>query len=173
MFRSPLEDWSFTARRRGTLMHHCLECLQVSGIGRDSARRDAELAAARGLSTFPLPVPDREEALADITEALAWYAAQPETPHWLAFGTPEHALLDSEGRQSRVDLLVDDGRELVAIEYKTGTPGALPAPEHRDQLSRYLHLLSEASDLPVRGVLVYLDRRTIIPLHHEEGNCHA
>ncbi len=173
MFRSPLEDWTFTARRRGTLMHHCLECLQVSGIGEVSARRDAELAAARGLSTFPLPVPDREEAMADITESLAWYAAQPETPHWLAFGTPEHALLDSEGRQSRVDLLVDDGRELVAIEYKTGTPGALPAPEHRDQLSRYLHLLSEASVLPVRGVLVYLDRRTIIPLHLEEGNCHA
>ena len=173
MFRSPLEDWTFTARRRGTLMHHCLECLQVSGIGEASARRDAELAAARGLSTFPLPVPDKESMLADITETLAWYAAQPETPHWLAFGTPEHALLDSSGHQFRVDLLVDDGRELVAIEYKTGTQGSLPAPEHKEQLSRYLTLLSEASALPVRGVLVYLDRRTLIPLHLEEGNCHV
>ena len=173
MFRSPLEDWSFTARRRGTLVHHCLECLQVSGIGRDSARRDAKLAAARGLSTFPLPVPDKEAVLADITEDLAWYAALPETPHWLACGTPEHPLLDSEGRQFRVDLLVDDGHELVAVEYKTGTPGELPAPSHVEQLSRYLNLLREASDLPVRGVLVYLDRRTLIPLEYADGASHA
>ena len=173
MFRSPLEDWTFTARRRGTLVHHCLECLQVSGIGAASARRDAELAAARGLSTFPLPVPDKEAVLADITEDLAWYASLPETPHWLAFGTPEHAILDGEGRQFRVDLLVDDGRELVAVEYKTGTPGDLPAPAHAEQLSRYLRLLNEASDLPVRGVLVYLDRRTLIPLDSDDGDSHA
>ena len=164
MFRSPLEDWSFTARRRGTLIHHCLECLQVSGIGEVSARRDAELAAARGISTFPLPVPDKDAVMADIVEDLAWFAALPETPHWLAFGTPEHALLDGDGRQYRVDLLVDDGDKLTAIEYKTGTPGPLPAPAHQEQLSRYLRLLGEASGLPVRGVLVYLDRRQLIPL---------
>jgi hypothetical protein len=170
MFRSPLEDWTFTARRRGTLMHHCLECLQVSGIGAASARRDAELAAARGLSTFPLPVPDKEAVLADITEDLAWYAALPETPHWLAFGTPEHALLDGDGRQYRVDLLVDDGDRLTAVEYKTGTPGDLPAPAHVEQLSRYLRLLNEASGLPVRGVLVYLDRRQLIPLDNADAH---
>jgi hypothetical protein len=173
MFRSPLEDWSFTARRRGTLMHHCLECLQVSGIGKASARRDAELAAARGLSTFPLPVPDKETVLADLVEALTWYAALPETAHWLACGTPEHAMLDASGRQFRVDLLVDDGHELVAVEYKTGTQGELPAPAHVEQLSRYLRLLGEASDLPVRGVLVYLDRRTLIALDSADGDSHA
>jgi len=173
MFRSPLEDWTFTARRRGTLVHHCLECMQVSGLGRDSARRDAELAAARGLSTFPLPVPNKEAVLADIVEDLTWYASLPETPHWLACGTPEHAMLDADGRQFRVDLLVDDGRELVAVEYKTGTPGDLPAPAHVEQLSRYLRLLAEASDLPVRGVLVYLDRRALISLDSPDGACHA
>ena len=173
MFRSPLEDWTFTARRRGTLVHHCLECMQVSGLGRDSARRDAELAAARGLSTFPLPVPNKEAVLADIVENLTWYASLPETPHWLACGTPEHAMLDADGRQFRVDLLVDDGRELVAVEYKTGTPGDLPAPAHVEQLSRYLRLLAEASDLPVRGVLVYLDRRALITLDSPDGACHA
>ena len=172
MFRSPLEDWSFSARRRGTLMHHCLECLQVSGIGKDSARRDAELAAARGLSTFPLPVPDKDAVLSDIVEALTWYASLPDTPHWLACGTPEHAMLDAEGRQFRVDLLVDDGHELVAVEYKTGTQGELPAPAHVEQLSRYLRLLGEASDLPVRGVLVYLDRRTLIALDSADGDSH-
>ena len=164
MFRSPLEDWTFTPRRRGTLIHHCLESLQVSGVGEAAARRDAALAAARGISTFPLPVPDRETRQKDIEDMLCWYALQPETPHWLAFGTPEHALLDGEGRQFRVDLLVDDGRELVAVEYKTGTPGALPDPGHREQLSRYLRLLQEAGGMKVRGALVYLDRREIFQI---------
>ena len=59
---------------------------------------------------------------------------------------------------------MDDGRELVAVEYKTGTYGALPAPEHVSQLSRYLSLLGQASSLPVRGVLVYLDRRQMFPI---------
>ena len=125
---------------------------------------DAALAAARGISTFPLPVPDRETRQKDIEDMLCWYALQPETPHWLAFGTPEHALLDGEGRQFRVDLLVDDGRELVAVEYKTGTPGALPDPGHREQLSRYLRLLQEAGGMKVRGALVYLDRREIFQI---------
>lgn len=161
MFRSPLEDWTFTAKRRGILMHHCLESLQISGVGLASARRDAALAAARGISTFPLPIPGREAVQKEVEDALAWYASLPETPHWLAFGTPEHALLDGDGRQFRVDLLVDDGRELVAVEYKTGTPGELPSPDHIKQLSQYLGLLEQAGTLPVRGVLVYLDRREI------------
>ena len=164
MFRSPLEDWTFTPRRRGTLIHHCLESLQVSGIGEASARRDASLAAARGISTFPLPVPDKDRVQKEVEEILCWYALQPETPHWLAFGTPEHALLDSDGRQYRVDLLVDDGRELVAVEYKTGSLGELPLPEHEAQLLRYLRLLKQAGGMNVRGALVYLDRRNIFQI---------
>lgn len=164
MFRSPLEDWTFTPKRRGTLIHHCLESLQVSGVGEASARRDASLAASRGISTFPLPVPDRENVQKSVEDILCWYALQPETPHWLAFGTPEHALLDADGRQYRVDLLVDDGQELVAVEYKTGASGDLPLPEHEAQLSRYLRLLREAGGMRVRGALVYLDRREIFQI---------
>ena len=164
MFRSPLEDWTFTPKRRGALVHHCLESLQVSGVGEASARRDAALAASRGISTFPLPVPDRERVQKEVEEVLFWYAMQPETPHWLAFGTPEHALLDADGRQYRVDLLVDDGQELVAVEYKTGADGELPLPEHVSQLSRYLRLLQQAGGMKVRGALVYLDRRQTFPI---------
>jgi RecB family endonuclease NucS len=69
-----------------------------------------------------------------------------------------------------VDLLVDDGDRLTAVEYKTGTPGDLPAPAHVEQLSRYLRLLNEASGLPVRGVLVYLDRRQLIPLDNADAH---
>lgn len=167
IFRTPLQDWlgddaggrSVTAKRRGTLMHHCLERLRVTGHTAASARADAVQAVRHGLRTFPLPVPEPEATARDLTEALAWYAALPETGRHLAFGTPEHALLDAEGRAHRVDLLVDDGRELVAVEYKTGTSGALPDPEHVGQLRGYLDLLRAASGRPVRGELVYLDRR--------------
>ncbi|WP_273523162.1 UvrD-helicase domain-containing protein [Mailhella massiliensis] len=164
IFKNDLEDWTFTAKRRGTLIHHCLEGLQISGVGEASARRDAALAAARGISTFPLPVPDRENVQKEVEDCLAWYARLPETPHWLAFGTPEHSLLDGEGRQFRVDLLVDDGKELIAVEYKTGTSGDLPADGHRQQLLHYLDLLEKAMGQKARGALVYLDRREIFPI---------
>ena len=164
IFKNVLEDWTFTPKRRGSLIHHCLESLQISGVGKASAKHDAALAAARGITTFPLPVPDREQVQKEVEECLVWYAQLPETPHWLAFGTPEHSLLDGEGRQHRIDLLVDDGRELVAVEYKTGTDGKLPAPEHKEQLLRYLRLLEEAGGQKARGALVYLDRREIFPI---------
>lgn len=163
IFRSPLQDWTYTARRRGTLMHHCLEMLHLTG----KPALDAATAARHGLDTFPLPVPDREAVEHELTRALTWYAGLPEAAHWLAFGTPEHTLLDERGGAHRVDLLVDDGREMVAVEYKTGTPGALPDPAHAAQLGGYLALLRAAGDLPCRGVLVYLDRQTVFPLEAE------
>lgn len=164
IFRSPLEDWldddgPRTAKRRGTLMHHCLEHLRITGTTEQSAREDAAQAVRHGLRTFPLPVQDAEAAARDLTEALAWYAALPETGRHLAFGTPERTLLDAEGRARRVDLLVDDGDELVAVEYKTGTAGDLPNPDHTAQLRGYMELLRAASGRPARGELVYLDRR--------------
>jgi hypothetical protein len=73
--------------------------------------------------------------------------------------------------ESADDIRMENG--FFAVEYKTGTPGDLPAPAHAEQLSRYLRLLGEASDLPVRGVLVYLDRRTLIALDTADGDCHA
>ena len=54
---------------------------------------------------------------------------------------------------------MDDGEELVAVEYKTGTSGDLPAPDHAAQLRGYLDLLRVASGRTARGELVYLDRR--------------
>lgn len=165
IFRTPLQDWlddnagSRAAKRRGTLMHHCLERLRVTGTTDSSAREDAAQAVQHGLRTFPLPVQDAEAAARDLTEALAWYAALPETARHLAFGTPERTLLDAEGHAQRVDLLVDDGEELTAVEYKTGTAGDLPHPNHTAQLRRYVDLLRAASGRPARGELIYLDRR--------------
>lgn len=161
IFKNDLQELTFSAKRRGTLIHHCLEYLQISGAGKDFALRDAAIAAERGIESFPLPVPDREKMQKEVESCLAWYAELPETAHWLAYGTPEHSLLDGEGRQFRVDLLVDDGRELIAVEYKTGTSGELPAREHKKQLLNYLELLKKATGQRARGVLIYLDRREI------------
>ena len=164
IFHTPLEEWTFSAKQRGTLIHHCLERLRITGHGTDSAIRDAREAAVRGISSFPLIIPDRDTAMNDVTASLTWYASLPETAHWLAFGDPEHTLMDSQGHSFRVDLLVNDGRECIAVEYKTGTIGTIPVPQHVDQLSHYLELLRQASHLPVRGVLVYLDRQQLFPL---------
>ncbi|MCH5277448.1 MAG: UvrD-helicase domain-containing protein [Desulfovibrionaceae bacterium] len=175
IFRTPLQDWlddnprSREAKRRGTLMHHCLERLRITGRTEASAREDAAQAVRHGLRTFPLPVQDAEAAEPDLTQALAWYAALPETARHLAFGTPERTLLDTEGHAHRVDLLVDDGTELVAVEYKTGTAGVLPNPAHSAQLRGYVELLRAASGRPAHGELIYLDRRERFVLNSEGG----
>ena len=155
IFRTPLEDGTFTAKRRGTLMHYCLEHLFVTG----NPEADALNAVTRGMASFPLPLHDKETATKQMCAALSWYAALPESAVWTACGTPEHALLDEEGRMRRVDLLVDDGQKWTAVEYKSGTTGTLPAPEHAAQLHDYLRLLRRAVDRPVGGALVYPDRR--------------
>jgi ATP-dependent exoDNAse (exonuclease V) beta subunit len=155
IFRSPLEDWTSSARRRGAFLHRCLECLRLTG----DPRADAVAAVNRGLAGFPLSTPDKEALVEQAIAGLAWYAGLPESAGWLAGGTPEQALLDEDGRVRRVDLLADDGQKLTAVEYKSGTSGGLPSPAHLEQLNGYILLLRQASGRPAGGALVYLDRR--------------
>ncbi|MCQ2444549.1 MAG: UvrD-helicase domain-containing protein [Mailhella sp.] len=163
IFHSPLESVEFTPKTRGTIAHRCLEFLHVSGSGGQSARKDAALAVSRGLAEFPAYAGTDMQALRrELTDALAWYAALPETAGWLSMGDPEHPLLDAGGRQFRVDLLVDEGPGLTAVEYKTGSPREVPDPEHLRQISNYLSLLAEATGRPAKGALVYLDLRRVI-----------
>ncbi len=162
---SKLEEiggWS--AAKRGTLIHHCLEFLKISGKG---ARPDARLAAELGMNTFPLTVPDKDKVLDEITDILTWYAEQPDTDHWLSCGSPEQGILDEHKELRRMDLLVDDGAALTVVEYKTGVMGTIPRQEHCEQLQGYLSLLSMAEGRPARGVLVYLDRKKIFPVSME------
>lgn len=152
IFRNQLEEFTFTERRRGMLVHACLEALHPTGAPREDAAR----AVRHGIRAFPLPVPDEDAVAAELTTMLEWYAAQPETAHWLRHGTPEQGILDAQGRLHRTDLFVDDGNVRVVVEYKTGAP----SPDHIEQVHRYLSLLLDADPRPVHGVLVYLDRRT-------------
>ena len=155
IYRNPLQELAFTAKRRGILMHHCLERLALSGDTEEDARR----AALLGLRTFPLPVPHEEQAVDDIARALSWYAALPDAALWMRHGLPEQSIMDAAGRLHRVDLLIPPapGAGWIAVDYKTGEEDAA----HPQQIRRYLEQLDALPDSaglpPSHGVLVYLD----------------
>lgn len=157
--------FALSPRQRGVLAHLCLELMQAEGGwgGADEAdiRRAARHAVRRALLRFPLPLRERKELETELEDMLLWYAALPESGEWLRFGVPEQSLLDCGGQLRRVDLLVESGEELVAVEYKSGGDCALPLPAHERQLKNYMEALAADTDKPVRGALVYLDRKRI------------
>lgn len=153
IFRNQLEEFTFTQRRRGMLVHACLESLRLSG----NAAADASRAVLHAMRAFPLPVPDKDAVERELTDMLTWYASCPQAAHWLRHGTPEQSILDEHGAMHRTDLLVDDGATCTVVEYKTGQP----EDTHVAQVRRYLGLLGPATGKPVSGVLVYLDGRTM------------
>lgn len=157
IFRNPLEDFSFTRKRRGIFAHHCLECLQTLGQLTGHPEEDARRAFRQGLRTFPLPVHDPQAVEEEVVDMLAWYASLPEAETWLRHGTPEQEIVDASGALYRADLVVNDGEKITVVEYKTGTPTAA----HQTQLRGYMDLLATASALPVQGVLVYLDLKRL------------
>ena len=115
-------------------------------------------AVAQGLRLFPLPLESPEEAAQAVEHDLLWFAALPETAFWLRNGAREQSIMDASGALHRVDLLVNSGSAgLVAIDYKTGSAH----PSHHEQVRRYMRLLAEAQELPVRGVLVYFEQRLV------------
>lgn len=162
IFRTPQDGKGFTERQRGLLAHACLEALTLGG----NPAEDAARAVERGLRAFPVPMPDPEGVRRDMEAMIAWYASLPDTARWMRHGSPEQPLMDADGDLHRVDLLVDaPASPLLAVEYKTG----LPSPDHIAQVAGYLALLGPAArrrepGRAIAGVLVYLDRREIVPV---------
>ena len=109
IYRSSLDGAAFTAARRGTLAHLCLEHLLLTRP-RDAAAREEDVARAvrMGMRLFPLPVEHPEDVGEDMRACLSWFAAQPFADHWLRHGRREQSLLDSLGGLHRVDLLVEE-----------------------------------------------------------------
>ncbi len=157
IFRNPLEEFVFTQKRRGTFVHHCLECLQSAGQLTGHPEEDARRAFTQGLRTFPLPIRDPEAVEREVVDMLSWYASLPEAAQWLRHGTPEQELIDESGELYRADLVVDDGKRIMVVEYKTGSP----SPAHDTQIRRYMNLIRAASNRPVLGTLVYLDLKKL------------
>ncbi|EGY26952.1 uvrD/REP helicase family protein [Desulfovibrio sp. A2] len=159
IFRNQLEEFTFTERRRGMLVHACLEQLRLTG----NPEQDAARAVGHGMRAFPLPVPEPEATARELTAMLAWLAALPQAAHWFTHGVPEQSIMDAQGSIHRTDLMVDDGETCTVVEWKTGRP----SDDHVAQVRRYLGLLAEATgrgSAGVRGVLVYLDGRTVRPV---------
>lgn len=153
IFRNPLGGFAFKAEDRGVLLHFCLEHLRITG----HAKEDARAALLFGLRHFPLPVPDDAALRQSLTEALAWFAAQPEAARWLERGWPEQSLMDGQGHVLRMDLLVRETWGSLVIDYKSGQPQA----QHILQVRRYLDCLEQCGDYrgTARALLVYLDQR--------------
>ena len=190
IYRSTLEDSRLTPARRGILAHLCLEHLILSDPANAAQRlKDARRAVRQGMRLFPLPVDDPEAVAGEMEACLAWFAALPQAPLWLAHGLREQGVIDARGNMHRVDLLVDEALYhsgdaaarpetalvngettdlpprsafLHAIDYKTGRAASDEVrEEHRRQVRRYMRLASQARGRPARGTLVYLDERRI------------
>ena len=170
IYRSSLEDSRLTPARRGILAHLCLEHLILSDAA-DAARRveDVRRAVRQGMRLFPLPVDNPEAVSKEMEASLAWFAALPQAPLWLAHGLREQGVIDARGSMHRVDLLVDealyhsdDPAFLHAVDYKTGHVFSDEVrEEHQRQVRRYMRLVSEARGRLARGTLVYLDERRL------------
>lgn len=154
--RSSLEETELTPRRRGILAHLCLEHLRLGPApSQEDIAQAIDRAVGQAMRLFPLPLAEPENAARAMRSCLAWAAGREDVRTWLRHGRPEQSLMDEHGAVYRVDLLVDEGQGLCAVEYKTGKP----SPEHEVQARGYLELLAGAQDRPARAVLVYLDEQ--------------
>lgn len=135
---------------RGTLMHAALEHLRMTG----HPRQDAEAAVRHALRTSADPVPDMPGLEEGLVRGVTWFASLPDARLWKEHGVPEQSLLDADGREHRVDLLLETADGFLALEFKTGAP----EDAHVAQVRRYLALLEELDGCPARGLLLYLDR---------------
>ncbi len=146
-------------RRRGMLMHHCLETWQSMSHGHDKAQ-SASLAAQLGIQSFALPLMQDVALQEEVTQALLWYASLPGVQQWAHTALPEQGLLDVDNALYRADLLLppQEGYGWRVVEFKTGHEDE----GHIKQLRNYLNLLDAMPANPQglaasEGVLIYLD----------------
>ncbi|WP_167590340.1 UvrD-helicase domain-containing protein [Oceanidesulfovibrio indonesiensis] len=171
IFRSALEEERFEERRRGTLVHRCLEHLvpaNMDGPFEDDVER-ALRAGLRGLADPHDPAAfavDRDVVAEEIAAMLRWLLAQPRYPLYLQKGRAEPQIMDETGSVHRPDLLVSLPGELLVIEYKTGQE----SPDHATQARRYLKLLDRMLPDPkgttLAAHIVYLDLQRIEEVRH-------
>jgi ATP-dependent exoDNAse (exonuclease V) beta subunit len=166
--RNALEREVFDRRRRGELVHGCLEGLRLTG----DAAGDAERAVRFALGNAPEA--DRARLGGELRAILHWLMALPDFAAWRARGLPERSILDERGEVHRADLLVEEPGRTLVVEYKTGRA----TDEHAAQVRRYMRLLAAMPSRrgkPVAGLLVYLDERRLEPviLAPERGAAHG
>lgn len=171
VFRNELAPANFANRRRGTLLHRCLEHLRLesptpSPQALALAMNQALAAGLRGLANPHDPAAfarDRDTVAKEVRARLDWLLSLPEARAWLWAGLRETTVIapgnQEGGMLHKPDLLVLDGPAPLAVEYKSGLPRAQDAA----QMRRYLQLLAAMypESQPPQGRLVYLDLETI------------
>lgn len=167
LHRSELVKEAFDQRKRGTLMHRCLENLRFTG----AADLDIERALAAGLRGRANPHDPaafatlQEELKEEFRRRLQWFMAQPETPLLLGNVIPEPTILTQGKETRRADALCETNDSWVILEYKSGE---FDFETHTRQLKQYLTLLAPlaaARGKDISGRLVYLDREKIVTVH--------
>ena len=164
IYRTKQEDLSLTPTQRGNFFHLCLENLFFGSATIETAVETAIVLAVR---QFPIHVADNATLLREASEALLWFAGLPKARLWMEKGVREQSVMPAKDTMRRVDLLVDEGDVLRAVEYKTGRD----TPENRHVYSRqvrqYMTLLQGISQgsgpgKPLCGTLVFLDARCCV-----------
>lgn len=159
IFRTNLENFTFTPTQRGDLFHLCLEHLLLSPNSHDNNANNIANAIQLGIEKFPFALPDRTNLKDEITQALTWFSTLPQAADWLANGLREQSLLNHDNQVYRVDLLVPEESTFRAVDYKTGGLGG--HENNMRQVKNYMELLSRIKNAPICGTLVYLDLQQV------------
>ncbi len=180
VYRHTLDDAgpvdSVDERTRGKLAHKAVELLRTTGDDEADARRATTLALHEFPELRAVAAELRQRLEREVGAMLHWLLAQDELrPALEAAAAPpgsgggELTILAPDGAFLRPDLLHIEAQGATVLEFKTGAA----SPDHARQLRTYLELargLGEvAPGAPVRGYLVYLDRRVVEPVALEGG----
>ena len=159
IYRTKQEDLSLTATQRGNFFHLCLENLHLGAGGLDDA---VAVAITTAIRQFPIYVADNGPLLSEAKESLLWFGNLPQAKLWLEKGVREQSIMSDNDILRRIDLLVDEGDALRAVEYKTGRDTPENRQEYSQQVKKYMHLLQGVSEKNVCGTLVFLDARCCV-----------
>lgn len=147
--RSKLFSLADLAKRRGTFIHFCLENLYFTGNAELDARRALDFAVSHSGITVEEP----EEML----DKLVWLLSQPGVEEWFENGWPEQPLVDADGNEMRMDLLLKKSWGTLVIDYKSGDF----SDKNVEQMQKYLRCVEDSGQFPgvACGLLVYLDKK--------------
>lgn len=163
IFRTTLSNLMLGPEQLGTLTHLCLENLYLPENLHDSeqVKLSVDKAINQGLKKIPQAVYNKEKIIPRLKESLMTFLAIPNAVFWLENGLREQSIFDEKGNKYIVDLLVDEGTNYRAIDYKTGREYA---DQYSRQIKNYMQIFSQAVNKPVLGTIIYLDSAEIVDI---------
>ncbi|MDO5537516.1 MAG: 3'-5' exonuclease, partial [Desulfovibrionaceae bacterium] len=159
------------AREQGIFIHGCLEALARVPAEARSSESDFSACLERVLTDHGRRAPwlmEMEGFRDEARDEISWFAALERRFGWLDNALPEQGLIDGQGYNKRMDLMVMGPKQILVLDYKTGRAEEAYQAEHHAQVRGYLQCVRDAGrrDRPAPlGIVVYLkDRRLHIVL---------